>query len=78
MLYFLQDVLEIQSGSIQSGKKVLIVDDLLATGGTMAAACELVKKCKSEVAACLVVIELEDLKGRQTINENVVSLIKYQ
>lgn len=66
-----------QAGSIEAGKKVLIVDDLLATGGTLAAACELVRKAKGDVTACLVIMELEDLRGRQKVSQNVISLIKY-
>lgn len=72
-----KDVLEIQAGSIQNGANVLIVDDLLATGGSMAAACELVRKAKGEVVACFVIMELRDLKGRQAVNDKIISLIKY-
>ncbi|CAH1990949.1 unnamed protein product [Acanthoscelides obtectus] len=70
------DVLEIQEGSIEHGKRVLIIDDLLATGGTMVAGCHLIKKAGANVAACLVVIELEGLKGRDAVPDNVISLIK--
>lgn len=72
-----QDTLEIQVGSIRRGSRVLIVDDLLATGGTLNGAIELVKKIGGEVAASLLVIELVDLKGRDGNTSNVISLIKY-
>lgn len=49
----------------------------MATGGSLAAACELVKKAKGNISACLIVMELEDLKGRENISEKVISLIKY-
>ncbi|XP_074695379.1 adenine phosphoribosyltransferase isoform X1 [Strix aluco] len=55
--------LEIQSDAVEPGQKVVIVDDLLATGGTMCAACELMKRLKAEVLECLVIIELKLLKG---------------
>lgn len=53
------------------------MDDLLATGGTLNGAIELVKKIGGEVAASLLVIELVDLKGRDGNTSNVISLIKY-
>lgn len=62
---------------MERGKKVLIVDDLLATGGTLMAATDLIRKAKGEIVSCLVVIELEDLHGREKIKEDVISIIKY-
>ncbi|NXL92046.1 APT phosphoribosyltransferase, partial [Alectura lathami] len=55
--------LEIQSDAVEPGQKVVIVDDLLATGGTMRAACELVRRLRAEILECLVIIELKVLKG---------------
>jgi len=75
-----QDTFEIQEGSIKEGQHVLIVDDLLATGGTMAAACRLVTELGASVAACVVVIELEDLHGRDkmaALDAPVVSLVQF-
>ncbi|XP_063439663.1 adenine phosphoribosyltransferase-like [Mytilus trossulus] len=72
-----QDKFEIQKDSIKPGAKVVIVDDLLATGGTMKAACELLEKASGDVLDCLVVIELSDLKGRDRISKTLSSLIQY-
>ncbi|XP_046389094.1 adenine phosphoribosyltransferase [Ischnura elegans] len=72
-----KDTLEVQEDSIPAGKKVLIVDDLLATGGSLQAACELVKKVGAEVSECLVVMEIVDLKGRTRVPAPVFSLIQF-
>lgn len=61
------DVFELQCGAIKKDQKVLIVDDLLATGGTLSAACELVKKAGGVVDGCLVVMELKVLNGRSKL-----------
>lgn len=53
------------------------MDDLLATGGSLNASCQLVEKLEAKVAACLVVMELTELKGRSKLNCNVLSLLKY-
>ncbi|NWI53671.1 APT phosphoribosyltransferase, partial [Calyptomena viridis] len=70
--------LEIQSDALEPGQKVVIVDDLLATGGTMCAACELLKRLKAEILECLVVIELKLLKGSEKLNSTPFhSLLQY-
>lgn len=72
------DSLEIHKDSIQPGQKVLIVDDLLATGGTMFAAAKLVEKLGGEVVGLGFLIELEELNGRERLsNYKVESLVKY-
>lgn len=58
------------------GKRYLIVDDLLATGGTLAAACQLIQQGGGVVAECLVVIELTSLRGREKFSAPVHSLVK--
>lgn len=72
------DKIEIHKDAIEKGKRVLIIDDLLATGGTAAAACELVKKA-GVLAGLAFVIELTDLKGREKLPKDVkiLSLAKY-
>ena len=72
------DVLEIHKDAIKKGDKVLIVDDLLATGGTTKATAELVEKLGAEVAAILFMIELTFLDGREKLsNYTVRNLIEY-
>jgi len=65
------DRLEIQKGRIQAGDSVLIVDDLLATGGTASAACKLVQSCGGIVYECFFVIELDALNGGQKLPTGV-------
>lgn len=72
------DVFELQSGAIKKDQKVLIVDDLLATGGTLSAACELIRKAGGIVDGCVVVLELKSLNGRRNIEGTTVySFIQY-
>lgn len=73
------DKLEIHKDAIEAGKKVIVIDDLLATGGTVAAACRLLTRAGAKVEAAAFVIELEDLKGRENLPKDVevVSMIKY-
>ena len=74
------DSIEIHKDAVEAGKRVLIVDDLLATGGTATAACNLFKKVGAEVVASAFVIELCDLNGRKKIEDTgveVVSMLKY-
>jgi len=63
------DRLEIHTGALEAGMKVLLVDDLLATGGTMAAACHLVEQLGCEVAGLAFVVELPELKGRDRLKK---------
>jgi len=70
------DKLEIQQDSMKRGDRVLVVDDLLATGGTMAAAVDLVKKVGGEVVSCWVVMELAGLKGRDKVHAPLHSVIQ--
>ena len=72
------DTLEVHSDAVDSGGKVLMVDDLLATGGTMDAACELIEKIGGTVAGIAFLIELAGLQGREKIADyNVTSIISY-
>jgi len=71
------DVLEISTGVIEEGANVLIIDDLLGTGGTLQTACSLVKEVGGNVAGCLVVIELKELNGREKIKCPLMSLVQY-
>lgn len=70
--------LHMHADSIKKGQKVLIVDDLLATGGTVEATIKLVEEMGGIVVGCAFLIELEDLKGRERLKDyNVFSLMKY-
>lgn len=61
------DRLEIHDDALERGSRVLIVDDLLATGGTMEAACRLVEQVGGQVMGCAFAVELVDLKGRERL-----------
>lgn len=72
------DSLEIHEDSISAGERVLVVDDLLATGGTARAMCELVENAGGEVAGVAFVIELSYLDGRENLTPyQILSLISY-
>lgn len=72
------DALEIHQDAVQRGQRVVIVDDLLATGGTAAAAIELMGETGADVVAAIFAIELEFLKGREKLTPcKTISLIKY-
>jgi adenine phosphoribosyltransferase len=69
------DKLEIHADSIRKGDRVLLVDDLLATGGTMAACIELVKSLGGEVVGAAFLIELDALAGREKLGDTPVHTI---
>ena len=73
-----QDALEIHRDAIAEGQRVLIIDDLLATGGTAKAVVDLVESVGGKVVALLFVVELDFLKGRDKFDGHIVkSLIHY-
>lgn len=73
-----KDTLEIHSDSIVYGDKVLIHDDVLATGGTASAVCRLVERLGGEVVQCNFLLELQDLKGSDKLSGYpIASLIKF-
>jgi adenine phosphoribosyltransferase len=72
------DTLEIHADAISRGAKVLVVDDLLATGGTVDACCRLVEKAGGTVVGCAFLVELVGLKGAEKIARyQTLSLIRY-
>ena len=71
------DTIEIQSDALQEGQKVVLMDDLLATGGTAAAAVELLRSVGGDVVASAFIIELNFLNGRNKLDVPVHSLIVY-
>ena len=74
-----QATIEMHTDSIKPGQRVVIVDDLIATGGTVAAAAKLVESLGGEVVRILFLMELEGLEGRKRLsNYDVASVIKYE
>ena len=69
--------LEIHVDSIRKGERVLVVDDLLATGGTAAATVDLVRKVGGEVVGCAFLIDLTFLSGRSRLDVPTRSLVSY-
>ena len=71
--------IEIHTDSIKPGQKVVLVDDLIATGGTIEAAIKLIERLGGEVVDCLFLVELAGLKGRERLsNYNVDSVVAYE
>lgn len=72
------DTLEIHEDAILKGEKVLLHDDVLATGGTAAATCRLIEKCGGEVVQCNFLVELSILNGKDKLKQyDINSLIRY-
>lgn len=73
------DSLEIHQDAIEPGKRVLVVDDLLATGGTICAACKLIEKIGGIVAGTAFLIELDNLKGKTHLPKSAknIALLRY-
>ena len=72
------DKIEMHADAVSPGMRILLIDDLLATGGTMQAACELVEKTGGLVTECCFIIELAGLKGREALaGKNIFSLLVY-
>jgi adenine phosphoribosyltransferase len=77
MLEYATDALEVHSDAVATGARVLVHDDLLATGGTARALCELVEQLDGEVVACAFLIELAFLAGRENLaGHDVLSLLR--
>ncbi|MFO7913753.1 MAG: adenine phosphoribosyltransferase [Desulfotignum sp.] len=73
------DTLEIHQDSIVPGEKVVIVDDLIATGGTVGATVKLVRKLGGDIVECAFIVELPDLKGREQITGcPVFSMVEFE
>jgi len=73
------DEIEIHKDAVGPGQKVLLIDDLLATGGTMAACCELVEALGGQIEGIAFVIELSFLNGREKLSKyDVLALVDYE
>ncbi len=78
LLEYASNVLEMHEDSILPGERVIIIDDVLATGGTMGAAVDLVKKLQGKIIGIEFLIELTYLKGRKNLKgQKIKSLLKY-
>ena len=73
-----KDRVEVHQDAIYEGSRVLLVDDLIATGGTIEGSAKLVKKVGGVIVGYAFVIELRDLKGRERLQEPVFSLIEFE
>jgi len=74
-----EDTLEIHEDAVEKGEKVIIIDDLIATGGTIGATVKLVKKLGADIIECAFVVELPDLKGRDQIqNCKVFAITEFE
>ncbi|MGL4362210.1 MAG: adenine phosphoribosyltransferase [Cellulosilyticaceae bacterium] len=72
------NTIEMHTDSIKPGQKVVIIDDLLATGGTTKAMIDLIEKLGGKIVKIICLIELEALEGRKLLtNQDIVSLLKY-
>jgi adenine phosphoribosyltransferase len=72
------DTIEMQEDAVKPGQRVVVLDDLLATGGTMRASVELLRKMGADVRGCACIIELGFLSGREKIDIPVHSLIAFE
>ncbi len=74
-----ENVVEVHKDAIEKNERVLVVDDLMATGGTISAATKLVEKLEGEIVECAFLVELPDLKGREKIkNYKVFTLTEFE
>ncbi len=71
------DTIEIQADAVEPGQRVVLLDDLLATGGTMNAAAQLFRKCGADVRAAACIIELTFLKGREKLDVPITTLVAF-
>jgi len=74
-----KDGVEIHKDAVKDGQKVLLIDDLLATGGTANASCRLIEKLGGKIIECCFIVELPDLKGRNKLNKwSVFSIVGFE
>ena len=74
-----KDAIEMHKDAVAKGAHVLMVDDLLATGGTMKAACEMIEKAGGKVVECAFVVVLPDLMGKEKLNKyTVFNLVEFE
>lgn len=80
--YFLEygtDRVEIHTDAVEDGQKILVVDDLIATGGTAQATCQLIEKLGGEIIGCAFIIDLPDLKGKEKLSKyNIFTVVEFK
>ena len=73
------DKVEMHKDAIKEGDRCLIIDDLLATGGTMLAACKLAQKLGAEIVECAFIVELPDLGGKNKLSSfNIFTMVEFE
>jgi len=75
------DIIEIHKDAIQEGDRVLLIDDLIATGGTALAACNLIKKCGGQIIEFSAIIDLPELGGKKKLENkgyNVFNIVEFE
>jgi adenine phosphoribosyltransferase len=73
------DTIEIHKDAIEQGQKILLIDDLIATGGTAQAACQLIERLGGEIVECGFIVELPDLLGREKLSKwPVFAITKFE
>ena len=74
-----EDTVEMHVDAIKKGERVVIVDDLIATGGTLSAATQLVEQLEGDIIECAIIIDLPDLKGKEKIKDyKVFTLVEFE
>jgi len=74
-----QETIEIHEDALTRGERVVIIDDLMATGGTAGAAVNLVEKLGGDIIECAFVVELPDLNGKEKLgNRKVFSIVEFE
>lgn len=73
-----KDCLEIHEDAITAGDKVLIVDDLIATGGTCKAACDLIENIGGKIVECAFIVNLPALKGKEKLGRPAFALVEFE
>lgn len=73
-----KDCLEIHQDAIKQGDNVLVVDDLIATGGTCKAACDLIEKIGGKIVECAFIVDLPELKGKEKLGRPAFALVEFE
>lgn len=72
------DTIEIHTDAVSAGQRVVVIDDLIATGGTLEAACNLIEKVGGTVVETACIVELPALKGREKLTHKVFTMVEYE